>query len=279
MNKLVKQLALGLAMIGAASVHAQTYKTGFDTDEERKGWKEFRTGKKGNNGWAVEAGGFSSESKVINFAPTGTADKDTFFDWYVSPVLDFSQGGSIDSLYFNYFSYFGVFLPEQRVHVYALDGDQDPEKADSMVVLADFTSLYSGDDKLWRDTGSIAIPKLSSTSYIAFRFVGIDGWSSISFDGLQVTENGNSNVETPLQNEHKVTLYPNPSNGTVFLSNNSAEDHYTMQVYALTGEKVEEVELDNSNRFSLNLKSGQYIYTLTGSNGVATIPEKLILID
>lgn len=250
-----------------------TYRTGFDTDDERKNWNEYSKGKIGSGHWTVVASGYSKPNCITHSAPTGDADKDSLVNWYVSPKFDFSSGGMIDTLRFNYFTFMGTFFPEQVVQVYALSGSSDPGKATSKVLLADFSELYSDDANLWRDTTGLKIPKLSGEAYIAFKFVAIDGWSSISFDDLQVTANKTSSVHETSESNGVIKVYPNPTDGKITIASLNNVDgvivvnNLGQVVRQFSGTK--EVDLSG-------LESGAYRLIIKDQNGVTYFRQVII---
>ncbi|PCJ64307.1 MAG: hypothetical protein COA58_13210 [Bacteroidetes bacterium] len=216
MKKTIKSTLVVVVLICSLSVSGQTkYYTGFDSDAEKENWDEYLKGKTGTAHWEIGTGGVSDPGRIIHYAPTGDADKDSLDNWYVSPKFDFSEGGAIDSLKYNYFAYLGTFFEEQFVGVYLLTGSKDPALASSKVLLADLTSKYSGDISLWQDTSNITIPTTSGDCYIAFNFVAIDGWSSISFDNLYVTMNKTLGIDNGDYLQNLVKVYPNPSSSDI----------------------------------------------------------------
>jgi len=227
-------LALSLALCSFNSVQSQTtYYSGFDNASEQAGWKEYIKGKFGFFArWTYQDGGISSPKMLIYTVPIGIADKDTIKDWYVSPKFDFSLGGSIDSFKYNYFSFMNVHLKEQFVGVYLLTGSKDSDSASSKILLMDLTPFYSGDNK-WKDTGSISIPSTAGDAYIAFKLQAIDGWSSISFDNLYVTQkktSGIRNTQLP-----QMELFPNPCSSHITIQYPNTFDVY---MYNLQGQLV-----------------------------------------
>ena len=211
MTKNIKLPILLIVLAFSLSVSGQTkYYTGFDSTSELENWSEYIKGKTGTSHWEIGAGGVSDPSRIIHNAPTGDADKDSLVNWYVSPKFDFSEGGSIDSVKYNYFTYFETFFEEQFVGIYLLVGSPDPTQASSKILMTDLSANYSGDADLWKDTMNITIPNTAGNCYIAFKFVAVDGWSSISFDNLHVTMNKTlSTYDNKLANS--VKIYPNPS--------------------------------------------------------------------
>ncbi len=282
MNKATKYAFLVFLGTTGLNTNAQTtYFTGFDTYDEKKNWVEYQTGKT-ITGWSVMSGGNSAPNRIINTAPTGDANKDSLVDWYVSPKFDFSKGGSIDSVSYNYFSYFGTHLSEQSVGVYALSGSPDPSLATSVTLLADFTPFYSGDVNHWIDTGGFTVPILTDEAYIAFKFVAIDGWSSISFDDLKITMNKTVGIEDIDPQLKLISVYPNPSNGELRLripSQQNRFENYAMDVFSMQGKKLWGAKVKTNSSISLDLPKGNYFYKITNEQGTVCVVNKLIILE
>lgn len=269
-------LILGLMVFTLASLQAQTtYYTGFNNTDQQIGWQRFELGKK-ISGWSVQDGGVGNTKRIVSYAPTGDADKDTFYDWYVSPKMDFSKGGSIDTLKYNYFAYFGTFFPEQRVKVMVLAGSQDPSKADSMIEIADFTDFYIGDNQAWTDTGGFVIPNIPGDAYIGFLFVGIDGWSNISYDDLYVTMNATSSVqELPVLT---TSVYPNPSSGTINVVFDGVQpETLELNVFDSQGKLLQTKQVPVSGSIDLELSNGLYFYQLSSGSQVSAL-QRLVVV-
>jgi len=257
------------------------YRTGFDTEQGKAGWVEFRKGKMGNARWFIGAGGTNKSNQLSHSAPTGDANKDSLVNWYVSPKFDFSEGGSLDSLKYIYFTALNTFHAEQVVQVYLLEDDPDPAKATKTTLLLDLTNFYYGEgfarDTVWRDTGNITIGMASSNAYVAFKFVAIDGWSSISFDDIHIKMNKTSNLEK--LETVAAQLYPNPSNGNVSLHISSINENtnLVLNIYTIAGVKVKSLKVKNNTRFPLELEKGVYFYSIRDENAIS-LPQRIILL-
>lgn len=269
------------ACLFCQDVNAQTtYYTGFDTDAEKANWTEFQKGKTDASKWEIVANGVSAPSKLIHSAPTGDANKDSLVNWYVSPKFDFSEGGALDSIKYNYYSFMNTFFEEQVVQIYLLVGDKDPAKASSKVLLADLGAFYSGDADNWRDTGGFVIPNTVGDCYIAFKFVAIDGWSSISFDNIFITETKLVGIEKIVKNNPKLFLYPNPSNGVLHLKDDLgilAGNGATIAIYNLQGTKIMEESISMAKEFNWDIPRGTYVYKIADQNGTVQSIHKLII--
>ena len=281
MNKLIKITTIAIIVLFGQSLHAQsTYYTGFDTDGERANWTQTRKGKTGPAKWEI-IGNATTARWLAHSAPTGDADKDSLVDWYASPKFDFSEGGAIDSLKFNYFCFMNTFFAEQVVQVYLLVGSTDPALASSKTLLADFTSIYSG-DRLWNDTGNFVIPNTPGDCYIAFKFVAIDGWSTISFDNIYITSNKVTSIVKPQVFNKDIYLYPNPSKGGIQLSlpiDFNASKGLKIELFNAFGQMVYSEHIGTSQSLELNLPKGNYFYYIKDLNGEIIQQNKLILLE
>jgi len=257
-------------------IEAQTtYYTGFDNKVEKAGWSQFRKGKLGRAEWEIVYGGGINDSLLTHSAPTGDANKDSLVNWYVSPKFNFSGGGEIVSLKFNYFCYLTTFFPEQVVQIYLLVGSQDPSLATSKILLADFTSAYSGDRMLWKDTASFPIPNATGDCYVGFKFVAIDGWSSISFDNIHITANKPTVTKEMEKSEITTFIYPNPTEGLLSIASNQILRR--IDVFDLAGLKVGEFDSVNQLNTALDLEElGKGIYTIKVKTIKGVISKRII---
>lgn len=282
MKKIIAVYVMGAIMcLFNHSLMAQsTYYTGFDTEGEKANWDEYQKGKTSSAKWEIVTNGVSEPNRLSHSAPTGDANKDSLVNWYVSPKFDFSEGGSIDSLKYNYFSFMGTFLEEQVVQIYVLVGDKDPAQASSKILLADLTSFYSGDQDNWRDTGAFSIPNTSGDCYIAFKFVAIDGWSSISFDNIYITSNKVTSISDVAKNNQSLYLYPNPSAGSLYLADEFGlidDVNSKLEVFNLQGALVYATPTGFQNKFEIAIPKGTYFYQISNSKGEILSYQKLIL--
>ncbi len=248
----------------------------FNDETETKDWSQFQLGKK-KTGWKLETGGIEDTKRIINYAPTGDADKDSLIDWYVSPELDLSMGGTLDSISYNYFTYFGTFFKEQSVTISLLVGDQDPDKASEIIDLADLSKNYTASSTEWSDTSNISLPTKSEACYLGFKFIAVDGWSSISFDNLQITLN--KTLSAPVLQTPNLNLYPNPNSGQISILGVLPGQAIDLTIYSLMGEKIDSYVMDGSGSIQLDLTSGMYLYKLVSNQGKAVQSGKLQIVS
>jgi len=103
------------------------------------------------------------------------------------------------------------------------------------------------------------------------------------FNAPIITNTAVTTVEEPLsvsdyELDRNITLYPNPSNGTIELKNKSGEFLNYAEVINVNGSVIYELSLDTtsfSNSISLKLESGIYFFKLYTDKGSVT--KKLII--
>jgi hypothetical protein len=94
-----------------------------------------------------------------------------------------------------------------------------------------------------------------------------------AFEALKMAETYSSTVSI---NEHSVdksfSIYPNPSSGTVTLSNTSAAKQ-TFQILNTLGQSIAVVELEKESRQIITLSTGVYLVK-SKNNGVQRLVVK-----
>lgn len=90
-------------------------------------------------------------------------------------------------------------------------------------------------------------------------------------------------VVTSIKNQKeevaKISIYPNPSNGSVTIDFAASQEKYTLlRLYSITGEVVYTRAIDNELQIVLDnkLAAGMYVVSLTNNDGV-TITQKLVI--
>ena len=199
-----KTLLLFLFLATYALTNAQYY-TGFDSDSEQQGWNQYRFGEESDfYFWSLaQIGAVSDPNHLSHFYPVGGVDPTD--NWYVSPMFDFSNGATIDSLYYN-FSGFGTPIEGDTIALYVIEGSQDPSLASNQTILYNYTDSTYVNDGQWYYNSNIQIPVGSSTSYIAFRYRTVVNWLDVKFDNLRVDQSIVSVSEIPEANQFSV--YP-----------------------------------------------------------------------
>ncbi len=85
--------------------------------------------------------------------------------------------------------------------------------------------------------------------------------TDVVMDSLRVTQNGPLNILDFSDNGQNLNVYPNPSQGTLWLSLQAELDHdFTIEIYSILGEKVLSSNLNSPlNQIDVNsLPSGHY---------------------
>lgn len=269
MKKTFLLLAILITVVNYSNLSAQTYTTGFDNAGEQAGWTEYRAGVIDPfYEWEYSTFGEHSAPNCLihNYPVGGTEASD---DWFVSPAFDFSQGGTIDTVWHS-FSGFGLPIAGDTVAIYVLNGSADPELATSKTLLFFFTDTNYVNDNTWRMKTNIGIPNLPGESFIAFRYKTIVNWLDVKFDDLIITENNITRLDFPVLNNSLLRIFPNPA--TDFLSIEIAEE-LTVKGISLFDIAGKEVRRFGESEKMLNLeglKSGQYVLSISTGQGLLT---------
>lgn len=223
MKKYLLCLPLVAGSLMTSTLYAQTtlpYVSGFDNAVEKAGWQQIRNGSDGLNEWRFnpDMPYSPTESLSHNYPVGGTTVTD---DWFVSPPFSLPEGGSVDSLRYN-FSGFGVPAETDTIALYLLVGDPNPEEATSVTLLHDFRGEdYVGDGQ-WRIMESIDLPSTSTTAYIAFRYKTTVNWLDIKFDNISVSGEGTTSINLGLTATNSLAVFPNPTTGKLHLQSEAA---------------------------------------------------------
>lgn len=276
-NKTFTLIILGL-MMHCSTCWAQNpfplpYYTGFDNPAEKFGWTEYRLGAT-NEFYQWEYSTFAPfsapECLNHNYPVGGTEQTD---DWFVSPVFDFSEGATIDSLRYA-FSGFGAPMDGDTIGVYLLNGSPDPAVAEVVAMLYSFSDSTYINDNAWRKTEPFDIPPIIGESYIAFRYSTEVNWLDVKFDNLSISE-GTTGLDDLALLEAKIKVYPNPSKEflTLDVSNNLRLDRIVL--VNSTGAAVKSFNYTKRQFNITELASGIYFLRLFTSQGV--LSKKVVL--
>lgn len=149
-------------------------------------------------------------------------------------------------------------------------------------------SFVPADASQWRDI-SLSLGTLNSRNNVIFRFEAIsNGGNSIYLDDINISSNAATTVETFSKQDMDMKVYPNPSNGTSYLSFNLIEQaDVDVKVYDVAGRLVKDLGRNNSTAagtqiYSIsktgdNLSNGIYFVKILINNSLYT--EKLILTE
>ena len=194
-NLILLFAAIILSYTGAAQSLNLPYYTGFDTQTEKEGWVEYRTGFQSTFSWSM----FNAISHDYN---VGGNANDTVIDWMVSPALNVLNNSSVS---FKISSY-GFSTPAvDNCEVYYGTGSQDPSIG-NFTLIANISDMQPQNQ--WLDT-SVSIPNASAEGYIAFRYKTIGAkWMSYSIDS--VTIESPVGLEIVASNMNQIEVFPNP---------------------------------------------------------------------
>lgn len=201
---------------------AQIYRTSWDNATERQGWTQYQLGLDSNSIWGYTPVAVLTGEVLIHSAPPASNTNVTD-NWIVSPVFNFSAGGSIDSLIFNLS---GVNVPamNDRLGIYLVNGSQNPSLG-SWQLLKQFDSTdYVQNAGTYQNlAAAITIPKISGSSYIAFRYKTIQTQFDAVFDALQLTVNYPNSINDFEPQKRALKINPNPTKAIFHIDIESPE--------------------------------------------------------
>lgn len=253
MKKLICYCAIFGALCAKNSLQAQDYFTGFDTPDEQAGWQLFQKGVQNNTyAWEFSLGTFTAPNCLAHYYPVGGTM--VLDDWMVSPAFDFSQGGSIDSLWYH-FTGFGTPMAGDTIAIYVLNGNADPDLATSKQMLIDYTVDYVSEN-LWKKDSNITISgNLPGNSYLAFRYTTVVNWLDVKFDNIFVSATSTAGLSS--QSPPKsLTVFPNPSNGQLNIQL-TGQDWPTVEVYSILGQRLFSFD-EPQGQLNIELDPGTY---------------------
>ena len=209
--KMFYSILIFLTFIGYES-YAQVYRTSWDNTMERQGWSQYHLGLDSNASWYYTPVAVLTGEVLVHAAPSLSSSNFTD-NWIVSPMFNFSTGGSIDSLVLNLS---GAGLPTMfdTLGIYLISGSHDPALSSSKQLLKQFDSTdYMQNGGTYQNTPAINIPATPGNSYLAFRYKTVNSQFDALFDALQVTANFNTATSDIQRLEDNLKIYPNPGRG------------------------------------------------------------------
>ncbi len=209
----------------------------------------------GTSDWFAASYSGNNFAKMSNYNGTSNAVSET---WYITPAIDLT---SATSPIFSFAS--AANFNGDDIEVYTsidFDGTSDPNTQGTWVQLS--PALSTGNNYDWVNSGEIAVPNTSATTYFAFKYTGgaTDG-KTWEIDSVFVAEAGETFVST-------IVVAP-PSTVSVYdIQNSTGASPYEGQNVS-TGGIVTHVR-DDGNYY---IKSGNGpfsgIYVFDASNTVA----------
>lgn len=275
----MKTLIVSIILLGTLSLlkgqESLPYSTGFDSDSERMGWREFRLGKATDPTykWKYSTSDpKSSPNSLIHNYPVG--GEDTTNDWFVSPAIDFSAGGTVDSLWYS-FSGFGTPAEGDTIAVYLLEGNQNPALSDAKTRLVLFEdSLYQNDDS-FRYLSGLTIPNTNKKAHIAFQYRTVVNWLDVKFDNIYISNETSS--QNKLTANRQLKVYPNPANKRISFEFPEENKVFNYKLQTLKGKQVKSGTL-HSVKPTLNIDQlNPGIYLLKVWNSGEAIHKKVFI--
>jgi hypothetical protein len=270
-------LYLVFAILGLQLNAQKRYYSGFDNSTEKAGWKEFREGVTGSYNWNYSS--FEPYSMMDclshDYPVGGTLVTD---DWFVSPPFNFSSGGKIDSLRYN-FSGFSVPSTDDTLAIYLLVGSQNPSLATNKILLFDYRDTNYKRTNTWLKKTNVIIPSKVGSCYIAIKYRTISHWLTVKFDNISITSNALSSIENSQADMFKV--FPNPSNSelTIRVSNSLNALASTFILYNSEGKEVCNKQFVNELKLDIsNLSKGVYSYRIL-MDSKSSVENKLLIVN
>ncbi len=252
--KLIKPLLSAILLLSGWQLSAQSYFTGFDTPEEQAGWTQYRTGAISQfYEWEFDiASAYSAPNSLAHYYPVG--GDDLLNDWMVSPGFDFSEGGTIDSVWHHFSGFSPTPIDDDTIAIYLLEGSPDPDQATSKTLLLLYNDIYNA-NSTWTESSNIAVPATPGTSYIAFRYQTVVSWLDVKFDNIKITPTSIAGLG-PKNNPAGIEIYPNPSTGPVSIKINGNLDE-TIRIYNIQGQLIQNINA-STGTVDLDLMAGTY---------------------
>lgn len=261
-------LTLMVGLFNLAETAAQYFSTGFDTPAEQNEWTQFRTGFINTTYfWDFDqASSISGPTSLVHYYPVGGSD--TLDDWFVSPAFDFSNGGSVDSLWQN-FGGFGLPNPGDTIGLYILNGSNDPTLASNISRLILFTDTSYQNNNTWNVRTGITIPAQSGQSYLAFRYKTVVNWLDVRFDNLVVT-GATTGISSNEKQAKALKVFPNPTRETITIELPKEVTPERIELFDLTGNMVAEFSAAQTTFDLDGLNQGSYFLKVISADAVLT---------
>lgn len=246
--------ALSLTTINVAAQTTLPYYTGFDNTTQKSGWVYFGEGLQDplQAGWIYNSITPKSAPQYLYHTYWGDAPSLTK-DWIISPPFDFSGGAILKCAIMPYA--FPAITTNDSINLYLLKGDQNPAIA-TKILLGTFAQKAK-QSYAWDSTGVINIPPTSGTSYIAFKYVGLNEWFEVGIDDLHITAGTTSAGDINAERE-VLRFYPNPAVDFLYWNLNQ-EKIKVARILDITGKELMQFNLDLGKLEISSLPPGLYI--------------------
>lgn len=252
------------------------YYSGFDTQEQKDGWTEYKTAATQFSHWGDGGINSYSDPSCISHDYSPSTGIDLTDNWYVSPGFSINNGGVLDSIRYR-FSGFSVPDTGDTIAIYLLNGSQDPTSA-SKTLLFDFRGNEYQPDDVYRIKTGLVLPPMGGLSYFAMRYRNTDcssKWLTVYFDNISIS--GTSLGVNNKLKEDNVSIYPNPSNGKFRISHTN--DVISISINDYTGKTVYySSNTNNHTTTEIDLSDepkGIYLINIKRNKGLST--RKIVL--
>jgi len=248
------------------------YTTGFDTQAQKAGWQQYRTGLLSSYSWGYGGSDLSSPTCVSHDYNVGGNETDTVIDWFVSPAFNFTTFGTIT---INVKSGgFSSPFPD-GFEVWFGTNVKNPANG-NFTLIANLSAMEPANT--WVDT-TIGIPFSSDSGYIALKYKTIGAaWRVYAFDDITISEDPLS-IHHLNNLENGINIFPNPSVGSLTITSDSEFKNACISLFNMQGQKLNEFRNVNATSFQIpkmELPSGVYFIKIT-ENNMLIATKKLVL--
>lgn len=268
MKKIILLAALLIGNLTFAQV-TLPYSTGFDSPALQTGWVQHMKAATNATQWEYSSANSNSAPFSLSHGYAPATGITLVNNWFVSPAFEIPSGGNLDSISY-LFSGFSVPTPDDTVAIYLLQGSQDPDLANK-ILLFDFRDAEYIADNTYRTKTDLTLDAYSGLSYLAIQYRNSDVssyWLTVHFDDVAISGSTVALEDHPL--DEQFTVYPNPTSGELFIENYLSQVE-TVQVLDLSGKVHLTKSAIQDERITLDLSelgTGLYIIQVQTQKGV-----------
>ena len=227
---------LVVALLGSAAANSTAqsrllpYITGFDTEEERAGWQQYRENHVHEDYTWKYSILSSGDHRLYHGWDFPQGWKDTIVDWFVSPPLQIIDSTTISLK----LRIEGMVDPDEFLQLWFSDGNPNP-------LTGSFVKIATLDRDVkyeWLDL-TLNIPYTSETGYIAFRYSTFGhNWYNVLIDDIVITSPCVGVREVRKDIFSIITIFPNPTNSQLRITSNELQENTAYTVYSVVGQVV-----------------------------------------
>jgi len=252
------------------------YSTGFETEEERNEWKQYRKNNVYENFvWKFSNVGIGNSYYLYHGWNNTQGWADTIVDWFVSPPLQIIDSTTISLR----IQIDGYSEPNEFLQLWFSDGNSNP-------LTGTFTKIATLDQSKkweWIDT-TLSIPYTSATGFIAFRYRTFGNcWYNVSIDDIAITSPCIVSIgEMKKDKFSEIAIFPNPTNSSVKLfirDENLLNANLSASICDMFGREIQFIPTIQQSEISVDLSqfaSGMYLINFMSHNKLMAI-KKLIV--